>query len=98
MKNDWWETSTAVGASQDEASSTHRTYVVSVLDGPEAGTRLSLDAAPGMRALVGKSPACELRVSDPSVSRRHASLEVTPRGIRVTDLDQRDGRQRRAHR
>jgi DNA-binding NtrC family response regulator len=91
MKNDWWETSTAVGASQDEASSPLRTYVVSVLDGPEAGTRLSLDAAPGTRALVGKSPACELRVSDPSVSRRHASLEVTPRGIRVTDLDSTNG-------
>jgi len=91
MKNDWWETSTAVGASQDEASSAVRTYVVSVLDGPEAGTRLSLDAAPGTRALVGKSPACELRVSDPSVSRRHASLEVTPRGIRVTDLDSTNG-------
>jgi two-component system response regulator HydG len=66
------------------------TYVLEVLDGPEKGTRRILDGS-SPRFLVGKGPACEVRISNPHVSRRHAAFELTERGVRVTDLDSSNG-------
>jgi two-component system response regulator HydG len=92
MVNDWYEDSTTIDPSQvEEVEADARSFVFAVLDGPDAGAKLVLDAVPGTRALVGKSPACELRLRDPRVSRRHLSLEVTPRGVRVNDLDSTNG-------
>jgi NHLM bacteriocin system ABC transporter ATP-binding protein len=46
----------------------------------------------GAQALwVGRGPDCDLVVSDASVSRRHASLEVDAGGIRVTDNGSANG-------
>jgi two-component system response regulator HydG len=66
------------------------TYVLEVLDGPEKGVRRVLDGA-AARFLVGKGPACEVRISNPHVSRRHAAFELTDKGVRVTDLDSSNG-------
>ena len=41
--------------------------------------------------LVGHSPVCTLRLPDRSVSRRHAALELTPDGLRFTDLGSTNG-------
>jgi transcriptional regulator with GAF, ATPase, and Fis domain len=62
------------------------TFTLKVVRGPDAGKTLAIDGAQPGRVLLGTSPSCELRLSDPHVSRRHVALEVEPRGLRVTDL------------
>jgi DNA-binding NtrC family response regulator len=41
--------------------------------------------------LVGHSVTCAIRVDDPSVSRRHASLEIAGNKLRFRDLDSTNG-------
>ncbi len=67
------------------------TFLVTVTAGPDAGAHVVLDGSQPSRMLVGQSPACGLRLSDPHVSRRHVSLEATERGLRVLDLGSRNG-------
>jgi pSer/pThr/pTyr-binding forkhead associated (FHA) protein len=43
------------------------------------------------RLIVGRDPACEISHGDPRLSRRHAELDVTPEGVRVRDLQSRNG-------
>jgi DNA-binding NtrC family response regulator len=63
---------------------------VIVVEGRDTGARASLDAASG-KLLVGTGPSCELRLTDPTVSRRHASIELTEHGILVSDLGSTNG-------
>src|SRR5262245_15389532 len=62
-----------------------------VVEGPDAGARYELDANHPSRILVGKSEACDVRLSDPSVSRRHLSLAIDGRRLHVQDLDSTNG-------
>ena len=45
----------------------------------------------GRSFLVGRSATCELPVQDPTVSRRHAELELMGAGVRVKDLGSTNG-------
>ncbi|MEA2691081.1 MAG: adenylate cyclase [Acidobacteriota bacterium] len=45
----------------------------------------------GRVLLVGRSIACDLPVRDPSISRRHAELELGPEGLLVSDLGSMNG-------
>jgi DNA-binding NtrC family response regulator len=66
------------------------TFVITVVQGPDAGRTATVhDALPGP-LLVGKSPVCDLRLSDPEVSRRHASLEVRDREVHLVDLQSKN--------
>ncbi len=65
------------------------TFVVA--EGPDAGSRFGLDGSQPSRVLLGQSPACEFRLSDPSVSRRHAALEIVGHRVRLTDLGSKNG-------
>jgi DNA-binding NtrC family response regulator len=65
-------------------------FEVVVVEGPDEGTKASVDAISG-RVLVGTGPLCELRLGDPTVSRRHASVELTEQGALVTDLGSTNG-------
>jgi DNA-binding NtrC family response regulator len=87
------ERSTRVLARPDDGAHARVTtsYVLFVVDGPDAGLHFEFDGARPARVLVGQSPACELRLTDPHVSRRHAALDATPRGLRLTDLDSKNG-------
>ncbi|HEY1694815.1 MAG TPA: sigma 54-interacting transcriptional regulator [Polyangiaceae bacterium] len=87
---DWWDTSTALGPSRSPGTA-ERSYVLSVVDGPDAGARVELEGLQGESVLAGKGPACRLRLGDPTVSRRHASFEVSARGVRVEDLGSTNG-------
>ena len=69
---------------------TPTSFEIVAVDGPGAGARALLDSVSG-KILVGTGPACELRLADPTVSRRHASLELTPLGILVSDLGSTNG-------
>jgi DNA-binding NtrC family response regulator len=68
---------------------TARAFRVSVLQGEDAGASASL--ADGMRILVGQSPACDLKLKDPQVSRRHLALESNVDRLRLLDLDSTNG-------
>ena len=65
-------------------------FEIVVVDGPGAGAHAMLDAVAG-KILVGTGPACELRLQDQTVSRRHASIELTNLGVLVTDLGSTNG-------
>ena len=67
------------------------TDVVRVVSGPDAGSSLVVDGSGPGRLLVGKGLACDLRLSDVEVSRRHCAFEATPNGLRVTDLGSKNG-------
>jgi two-component system response regulator HydG len=66
-------------------------YRVTVVAGPSRGASLEVTAQQPTPALVGQSPACELRLDDPEISRRHLSLCATPLGLELTDLRSTNG-------
>lgn len=59
-----------------------------VLNGEQAGQVFSL--GPGI-SLVGRAPECAVRLADPSVSRRHAEINVDGQGLSVRDLGSTSG-------
>ncbi|MBK7857566.1 MAG: sigma 54-dependent Fis family transcriptional regulator [Archangiaceae bacterium] len=61
-----------------------------VLDGADAGKQLTVTQG---TVLVGTHAECALVLTDPSVSRRHASLELLPGRVRVRDLESKNGTQ-----
>ena len=89
-------------AFQDEVSDTHVTrsgtlkadvprFLLRVGAGADAGLSLELDGASPQRALVGKSPVCDLTLTDPEVSRRHASLHVQGPELTLLDVGSTNG-------
>jgi transcriptional regulator with GAF, ATPase, and Fis domain len=62
-------------------------YLLQVIGGADRGREFKLDARAPSRQLIGKGPACDIRLSDASVSRRHASVEVVDGRVRIRDLD-----------
>jgi transcriptional regulator with GAF, ATPase, and Fis domain len=64
---------------------------VRVIEGPDAGKQFVLDPNAPSRILLGTSPACSIRVTDPTVSRRHAALEPVGQRYRLTDLGSTNG-------
>jgi DNA-binding NtrC family response regulator len=67
------------------------TFTLTIVEGRNAGLSLSLDGARPSRAYVGTSPACDLRLEDRHVSRRHAALDVRRDRLRVNDLQSTNG-------
>src|SRR5262245_29336614 len=67
------------------------TYAFVIVEGPDAPRSFRLDPASPSRPLIGQSPSCDLRLSDPEVSRRHAALELVGRRVRITDLGSTNG-------
>ena len=61
---------------------------LTVLEGPDRGRRQRLATG---TVRVGTGPSCEIRLADPTVSRLHCTLEVTPRGVHVVDLGSTNG-------
>jgi DNA-binding NtrC family response regulator len=66
-------------------------FVLTVTDGPHAGRSITMDASDSRRVLVGTGPACDLRLTDPMMSRRHAALEFGDLRLIVTDLESTNG-------
>src|SRR5262249_14411193 len=58
---------------------------------PDKGQAFTIDGTLPSRLLVGQSPACTFRLTDRSVSRRHASLDIVGACLRVTDLESKNG-------
>ena len=66
-------------------------FVVDVVEGPDKGTRFAFDSTRPSGVLVGQSAACDVRLTDRQVSRRHVELDVTEKGLRLVDLDSTNG-------
>jgi hypothetical protein len=52
----------------------------------EGGRQISVLVTPGRRLTIGRDPSAEIHLSDPRVSRRHATLERRDGKWFVTDL------------
>jgi DNA-binding NtrC family response regulator len=74
------------GAAPDDAP---QTFLLRVEAGPDRGLQIAVDGSSAV--LVGQSPICQLRLSDPTVSRRHASFEPAGARLRMRDLGSRNG-------
>jgi transcriptional regulator with GAF, ATPase, and Fis domain len=88
-----YDRQTQIGTEAHQLSTTpiERLRIV-VLEGPDAGQTFELDPGAPSRFLVGTSPACFIRLSDPTVSRRHAAFEPTTKGAyRLNDLGSTNG-------
>lgn len=66
-------------------------FLVTVASGPDRGHAFELTGMTPSRTLVGVSPACTVRLTDPLVSRRHAAMDVEGEGLRVQDLGSKNG-------
>jgi DNA-binding NtrC family response regulator len=65
-------------------------FVLAVVDGPNAGLVVSIDAS-GPRVLLGQSPVCSIRLTDQEVSRRHVALSVVGSNLQIIDLGSTNG-------
>ncbi len=65
--------------------------ILRVTEGVDAGSTTTLDDTHAGRLLVGRSPACELRLTDERVSRRHFALDVVDGKVRFLDLGSTNG-------
>ncbi|MBX3187718.1 MAG: sigma 54-dependent Fis family transcriptional regulator [Labilithrix sp.] len=61
---------------------------IAVLSGPEAGREVRVQ---GGVTVVGSGQACDLRISDDLVSRKHLEIHSEARGVRVVDRGSRNG-------
>jgi transcriptional regulator of acetoin/glycerol metabolism len=59
-----------------------------VLRGPDRGRARALEHE---ELVVGTASACQLQLTDPTVSRSHFALRAGPRGLTVTDLGSTNG-------
>ncbi|HEY5241530.1 MAG TPA: sigma 54-interacting transcriptional regulator, partial [Polyangiaceae bacterium] len=66
-------------------------FLLLVVDGSDAGARLTVDWGASGRVLVGTGPGCDLRLTDRTVSRRHAALELEGTSLRLEDLKSTNG-------
>ncbi len=67
------------------------TFILRVSDGPDKGKTFVLDATTPQRMLAGTSASCQICLTDPSVSRRHAAFDMIDRRLRLTDLGSSNG-------
>lgn len=64
-------------------------FVLTVVAGVDAGLTTTLDGSAPV--LLGKGSACGVRLTDPSVSRRHLSFDVAGRVLHVRDVGSTNG-------
>jgi two-component system response regulator HydG len=66
-------------------------FVVDVVQGPDRGLRFAFDSIRPSSVLIGQSAVCDVRLTDRQVSRRHAALDFTAKGLRLADLESTNG-------
>ncbi|MGO9000301.1 MAG: sigma 54-interacting transcriptional regulator [Polyangiaceae bacterium] len=62
-----------------------------VVSGPGVGTKFAIEDLATRRVLLGQSVACDVKLEDRAVSRRHAALDMDSVGVHVLDLDSTNG-------
>ena len=66
-------------------------FRLTVERGPDEGDTFQVDGAAPSAVLIGTSEVCNVRLRDPEVSRRHASVEVSHGDLRLRDLNSTNG-------
>src|ERR1700722_19015527 len=66
-------------------------FALRVLEGPDAGQRVTLETLSPSPVLIGQSSNCTLRLSDRAASRRHVAMEVEGSQLRLRDLGSTNG-------
>jgi DNA-binding NtrC family response regulator len=66
-------------------------FILEVTEGGDISRSFTIDGTQPTRLYLGKSTACEIRLSDPRVSRRHAAFEPDGVYLRLTDLESLNG-------
>jgi len=66
-------------------------FALVVVEGPDAGRHVTIAQDSPSRVLAGQSPACDLRLSDRTASRRHAAFELVGQRLRLTDMCSTNG-------
>jgi len=69
------------------------TFKLVVVAGPDKGLSFALDGSQPSRVLIGQSPACDFRLTDRAVSRRHVALDIQGANVRLFDLGSSNGTQ-----
>jgi DNA-binding NtrC family response regulator len=85
------EPSTVVKQSGPSMGDVALAFVIDVVEGPDRGLKFPFDSTRPSGVLVGQSAACDVRLSDRQVSRRHVELDVTDKGLRLVDLESTNG-------
>jgi two-component system, NtrC family, response regulator HydG len=67
------------------------------VDGVDVGRELRIDGHEASRLLVGKGPTADLKLVDPTVSRRHFAIEIERGRLRITDLGSTNGTRIEGH-
>jgi two-component system response regulator HydG len=80
------EEATELQAAGQPEFATTSAFALVVLEGPDRGREFRFDGSHPSRVLVGQGPACQLRLTDPLVSRRHAAFDVSDRELHFVDL------------
>jgi len=75
-------------APDSESGDARPSIVVTVVDGPDRGTTVTV---PSSRAMVGRAETADVRLSDPTVSQFHVELGTRHDGVLVSDLGSRNG-------
>jgi two-component system, NtrC family, response regulator HydG len=65
--------------------------LLSVIEGPDKGLQFPFDSSRPSSVLVGQSAACDVRLNDRQVSRRHLAIDFTAKGLRLRDLESTNG-------
>jgi NHLM bacteriocin system ABC transporter ATP-binding protein len=74
----------------DDAPTVASALVLRIVEGGEndpAGRTFSIEGL----ATIGRADDCQVRIAERDVSRRHATVEITPDGVRLTDLGSTGG-------
>lgn len=63
-------------------------WAIRVLKGQQAGQVFKLNAG---SSVAGRGPTCQIQLTSGGVSKEHARFDVTPDGLKITDLKSRNG-------
>jgi DNA-binding NtrC family response regulator len=68
-----------------------QTFIAHAITGPDEGKTFTLDLSRGGRVFLGHGPACSVRLTDTTVSRRHAAFDLVSGVLRLSDLGSTNG-------
>lgn len=63
-------------------------WAIRVLKGPSQGQTFKLNSG---ETKVGRSPTCQIQIASGGMSKEHARFVVTPDGLKISDLQSRNG-------
>ncbi len=75
----------------DERCAAEPVFVFTITEGPDSGLTFRLEGSAMCCALIGQGPACDVRLTDRAVSRRHIALALCPTGVKLRDLGSTNG-------